>query len=72
MAHMYMFKWAFQLFFQMNWCLLSRVKLLHQVTEFDARSAVERIWVLSGGVLANIAVVPWLSNRMCLHHMPAC
>ncbi|CAE7456391.1 ARASP [Symbiodinium pilosum] len=30
------------------------------VTEFDARSAVERIWVLSGGVLANIAVA-WSS-----------
>lgn len=29
-----------------------------EVTEFDARSAPERLWVLAGGVLANVAVVP--------------
>lgn len=30
------------------------------VTEFDARSAPERLWVLAGGVLANVAVA-WSS-----------
>eukprot|EP00439_Symbiodinium_sp_Y106_P024912 s2020_g3.t1 len=30
------------------------------VTEFDARSTAERIWVLAGGVLANVAVA-WSS-----------
>ena len=29
---------------------------MSQVTEFDARSTPERIWVLAGGVLANLAV----------------
>ncbi|CAL1167480.1 unnamed protein product [Cladocopium goreaui] len=32
----------------------------NMVTEFDARSAPERLWVLAGGVLANVAVA-WSS-----------
>ena len=35
-----------------------------QVTEFDARSTPERIWVLAGGVLANVAVATWPSQSV--------
>lgn len=39
-----------------------------QVTEFDSRSAPERIWVLAGGVLANVAV----AARRALHFACVC
>ena len=28
------------------------------VTEFESRAALERLWVLAGGVLANLTVAP--------------